>query len=38
MTEETKKDIRKYSLNNLSEFFVSKGEKAFRAKQVYEWL
>ena len=38
MIQEEKKDIRKYSLEKLSEFFVSNGEKAFRAKQVYEWL
>jgi len=33
-----KADIRLLSLEELSEFFVEKGEKAFRAKQVYEWL
>ena len=36
--EEEKKDIRKCSLDELGEFFVSNGEKAFRSKQVYEWL
>lgn len=38
MTKKTKKDIRKYSLDELGEFFISNGEKAFRSKQVYEWL
>lgn len=33
-----KQDIRKLSLDQLQEFFVSIGDKAFRAKQVYEWL
>ena len=33
-----KKDIRKLSLAQLEEFFLSVGEKKFRAKQVYEWL
>jgi 23S rRNA (adenine2503-C2)-methyltransferase len=36
--ESQKKDIRKYSLAELEEFFVAQGEKKFRAKQVYEWL
>ena len=33
-----KKDIRALDLEALQEFFVAKGEKAFRAKQVYQWL
>lgn len=33
-----KRDIRKLSLNELEEFFLSIGDKKFRAKQVYEWL
>lgn len=33
-----KRDIRKLKQEELEQFFVSKGEKAFRAKQVYEWL
>lgn len=33
-----KKDILSLSLNDLKEFLTSKGEKAFRAKQIYEWL
>lgn len=33
-----KRDIRQLSLDDIKEFFVSQGEKAFRAKQVYEWL
>jgi 23S rRNA (adenine2503-C2)-methyltransferase len=31
-------DIRSLSQEQIKEAFVSKGEKAFRAKQVYEWL
>ena len=33
-----KADIRLLSLAELSSFFTEKGEKSFRAKQVYEWL
>src|SRR5690606_34018713 len=33
-----KKDIRALSKENLRDFFVSAGEKAFRGNQVYEWL
>ena len=33
-----KQDIRKLSKAALREFFVSQGDKAFRANQVYEWL
>lgn len=33
-----KKDIRSLTKKQLQDFFVSKGEKAFRGKQVYEWL
>ena len=33
-----KKDIRKLSLSELKTEFIDKGEKPFRAKQVYEWL
>jgi 23S rRNA (adenine2503-C2)-methyltransferase len=33
-----KKDIRKISLDETKAFLVSHGEKAFRAKQVHEWL
>lgn len=32
------KDLRKLSLQNLTDFFVQIGEKPFRAKQVYDWL
>ncbi|MEM1137953.1 MAG: 23S rRNA (adenine(2503)-C(2))-methyltransferase RlmN [Bacteroidota bacterium] len=35
---EIRKDIRKLDISAISEFLISKGEKAFRAKQVYEWL
>jgi len=35
---QTKKDIRKLSLDELKNWFVENGEKPFRAKQVYEWL
>jgi 23S rRNA (adenine2503-C2)-methyltransferase len=34
----TKRDIRKLKLDELKEFFIQKGEKPFRAQQVYEWL
>ena len=37
-TEITKRDIRKLKVDELKEFFVQKGDKAFRAQQVYEWL
>lgn len=33
-----KKDIRQLSLDDLKLFFEQNNEKAFRAKQVYEWL
>lgn len=33
-----KRDIRQLSLEQIKDFFVSIGEKPFRAKQVYEWL
>lgn len=33
-----KQDIRKLSLEEIQDFFVSIGDKPFRAKQVYEWL
>ena len=32
------KDIRSLSREQIEAFFLSHGEKAFRAKQVYEWL
>jgi 23S rRNA (adenine2503-C2)-methyltransferase len=35
---ESRKNIRHLSLTELQEYFVSLGEKPFRAKQVYEWL
>lgn len=34
----TKKDIRKLSKDQLRQFFVTQGDKAFRGNQVYEWL
>lgn len=34
----TRRDIRKLKLDELKDFFVSKGDKAFRAQQVYDWL
>ncbi|WP_420385025.1 23S rRNA (adenine(2503)-C(2))-methyltransferase RlmN [Roseivirga sp.] len=37
-TEIKKQDIRKLSLEEIQDFFVSIGDKPFRAKQVYEWL
>ena len=36
--EAKKKDIRKLSLEEIKKFFVENGDKAFRAKQVYEWI
>lgn len=33
-----KRDIRALTLPELTEWFTTSGEKAFRAKQVYEWL
>ncbi len=33
-----KKDIRKLTIEELKAFFIDKSNKAFRAKQVYEWL
>lgn len=34
----TKRDIRTLKLEELKEFFIQHGEKAFRAQQVYDWL
>ena len=34
----SKKDIRALSKEQLRDFFVSQGDKAFRGNQVYEWL
>ncbi len=34
----SKTDIRKLSLDGLTEFMLAQGEKKFRAQQVYEWL
>ncbi|MEX0290476.1 MAG: 23S rRNA (adenine(2503)-C(2))-methyltransferase RlmN [Flavobacteriaceae bacterium] len=36
--EKKKKDIRALSKEQLREFFVRSGDKAFRGNQVYEWL
>jgi 23S rRNA (adenine2503-C2)-methyltransferase len=33
-----KKNIRDLSLDEMKDFFTQNGEKAFRAKQLYEWL
>ncbi len=33
-----KQDIRKLSLEAIKDFLVQRGEKPFRAKQIYEWL
>lgn len=33
-----KKDIRALSMNDLEAFLMDQGEKAFRSKQIYEWL
>lgn len=34
----SKKDIRKFSIENLEKYILEIGEKKFRAKQIYEWL
>lgn len=34
----SKKDIRALTKEQLRDFFISKGDKAFRGNQVYEWL
>src|SRR5690606_21775945 len=36
--ETTKKDIRALSKDQLRDFFIGQGDKAFRGNQVYEWL
>ena len=33
-----KKDIRALTKDQLRDFFVENGDKAFRGNQVYEWL
>ncbi|EDP98060.1 23S rRNA (adenine(2503)-C(2))-methyltransferase RlmN [Kordia algicida OT-1] len=38
MKQAVKKDIRALSKEQLRDFFVSEGDKAFRGNQVYEWL
>jgi 23S rRNA (adenine2503-C2)-methyltransferase len=38
ITKKEKIDIRSLTLSALQEHFTRMGEKAFRAKQVYEWL
>jgi 23S rRNA (adenine2503-C2)-methyltransferase len=35
---QAKKNIRSLSLEEMKQFLVDNGEKAFRAKQLYEWL
>ena len=35
---DTKKDIRALTKDQIREFFVANGDKAFRGNQVYEWL
>ena len=35
---ENKTDILTLSLDEIKDFLIKKGEKAFRAKQIYEWL
>ncbi|WP_406682757.1 23S rRNA (adenine(2503)-C(2))-methyltransferase RlmN [Seonamhaeicola sp. MEBiC1930] len=35
---ENKKDIRALTKEQLREFFINQGDKAFRGNQVYEWL
>lgn len=36
--ENTKRDIRKLSVGELETIFIDRGEKSYRARQVYEWL
>ena len=36
--EQTRKDIRALNKEQLRDFFVAQGDKAFRGNQVYEWL
>lgn len=38
MVETQKKDIRALTKEQLRDFFVEQGDKAFRGNQVYEWL
>lgn len=38
MKKNTKKDIRSLTKEQLRQFFVENGDKAFRGNQVYEWL
>ncbi len=38
MSTTGKRDIRKMKAEDLEQFFVSQGDKAFRGRQVYEWL
>ena len=38
MEKQKKQDIRALSKDKLKDYFVAKGEKAFRAKQVHEWI
>jgi len=38
VVEIKKKDIRALTKEQLRNFFVEQGEKAFRGNQVYEWL
>lgn len=38
MESTPKRDIRKLSLEELEDFFITQGDKKFRAKQVYDWL
>lgn len=37
-TDSQKIDIKSMNLEELTEYFICMGEKAFRAKQVYQWL
>lgn len=38
MMKDSKKDIRALTKEQLRDFFVKEGDKAFRGNQVYEWL
>jgi 23S rRNA (adenine2503-C2)-methyltransferase len=38
MEQGAKRDIRALTKDELRDWFVARGEQAFRAQQVYEWL
>ncbi len=38
MAKQVQQNIRELSLKEIEEYFIKKGEKKFRAKQLYDWL